>query len=43
VELPGALPTIGAALVLVAAAVAAAVLPAARAASVDVSQALRAE
>jgi putative ABC transport system permease protein len=41
VELPGALPAIGAAMVLLAAAVIASVLPAARAARVDVVQALR--
>jgi len=41
VQLPGALPSIGAALVLLAAAVMASVLPAARAAGVDVVQALR--
>jgi putative ABC transport system permease protein len=43
VQLPGAVPTIGAALVLFAAAIVAAVWPAARAARVDVVQALRAE
>ena len=43
VQLPGPLPTIGAALVLLAAAIAAAMWPAARAARVDVVQALRAE
>jgi putative ABC transport system permease protein len=43
VQLPGPLPTIGAALVLLAAAVVAAMWPAARAARVDVVQALRAE
>ncbi|MBI3493106.1 MAG: ABC transporter permease, partial [Acidobacteria bacterium] len=43
VQLPGPLPTIGAALVLLAAAIIAAVWPAARAARVDVVQALRAE
>jgi len=41
VELPGALPAIGAAMVLLAAAVIASVMPAARAARVDVVQALR--
>jgi predicted permease len=41
VQMPGALPTLGAALVLLAAAVVAAALPAARAARVDVVQALR--
>jgi hypothetical protein len=39
VELPGALPAIGAAMVLLAAAVIASVLPAARASRVDVVQA----
>ena len=43
VQLPGALPLIGAASVLLAAAVVASVLPAARAARVDVMQALRSE
>jgi predicted permease len=43
VRLPGALPTIGAATVLVAAAVLASLMPAARAARVDVVQALRSE
>jgi len=43
VQLPGPLPTIGAALVLLAAAIVAAVWPAARAARVDVVQALRAD
>jgi ABC-type antimicrobial peptide transport system permease subunit len=41
VQMPGALPTLAAALVLLAAAVVAAALPAARAARVDVVQALR--
>jgi len=41
VELPGALPAIGAAMVLLTAAVIASVMPAARAARVDVVQALR--
>jgi putative ABC transport system permease protein len=43
VQMPGALPVIGAAIVLLVAAVVASVLPAARAARVDVMQALRAE
>jgi putative ABC transport system permease protein len=43
VRLPGAVPAIGAALVLLAAAVIASLLPAARAARVDVVQALRAD
>jgi putative ABC transport system permease protein len=43
VELPGALPVIGAAVVLVAAAIVASLMPAARAARVDVLQALRSE
>jgi putative ABC transport system permease protein len=43
VQMPGALPVIGAALVLLVAAVVASVLPAARAARVDVMQALRSE
>jgi predicted permease len=43
VRLPGLVPTAGSALVLVAAAVVASVLPAARAARVDVVQALRSE
>jgi hypothetical protein len=43
VELPGALPLAGAAIVLVAAAVAASMMPAARASRVDVLQALRSE
>jgi ABC-type antimicrobial peptide transport system permease subunit len=42
-RLPGAVPVAGSAVVLLAAAVAASVLPAARAARVDVMQALRAE
>jgi len=42
-RMPGALPVIGAALILLAAAVIASVLPAARAARVDVMQALRAD
>jgi ABC-type antimicrobial peptide transport system permease subunit len=43
VHLPGALPAIGAALMLVAAAVIASMMPAARASRVDVIQALRSE
>jgi predicted permease len=43
VRLPGALPAVGAALVLVAAAILASLMPAARAARVDVIQALRAD
>ncbi len=43
VRMPGALPVIGSALVLLAAAVVASILPAARAARVDVIQALRAD
>jgi ABC-type antimicrobial peptide transport system permease subunit len=43
VKMPGALPIIAAALVLMAAAVAASMLPAARAARVDVIEALRSE
>jgi predicted permease len=43
VPLPGALPVIGAAIVLLAAAVVASILPAARAARVDVMQALRSD
>ena len=43
VQLPGALPAMGAAIILLAAAVIASVLPAARAARVDVVQALRAD
>ena len=43
VRMPGAVPVIGAALVLLTAAVVASVLPAARAARVDVMQALRSE
>jgi len=41
--LPGALPVVGSGIVLLLAAVIASVLPAARAARVDVMQALRAE
>jgi predicted permease len=43
VQLPGALPVIGAALVLIGAAIAASLVPAARASRVDVLQALRSE
>jgi ABC-type antimicrobial peptide transport system permease subunit len=43
VELPGALPAIGAAAVLIRAAVVASLMPAARASRVDVVQALRSE
>jgi predicted permease len=43
VQMPGAVPVIGAAIVLLVAAVVASVLPAARAARVDVMQALRSE
>ena len=43
VQMPGAVPVIGAAAVLLAAAIVASVLPAARAARVDVMQALRSE
>ena len=43
VQLPGALPTIGAAVVLVGAAILASLIPAARASRVDVLQALRSE
>ncbi len=43
VQLPGALPVIGAAVVLIGAAIVASLLPATRAARVDVSQALRSE
>jgi putative ABC transport system permease protein len=43
VRIPGALPTIGAAAILIAAAILASVLPAARASRVDVMQALRSE
>ncbi len=43
VRLPGALPAVGAAVVLVAAAILASLMPAARAARVDVIQALRAD
>jgi len=43
VQLPGALPLAGSAAVILAAAIVASVLPAARAARVDVMQALRSE
>ena len=43
VQLPGVVPVVGSAVVLLAAAVVASVLPAARAARVDVMQALRSE
>ena len=43
VQLPGALPLIGAALVLIGAAAAASLMPATRASRVDVLQALRSE
>jgi ABC-type antimicrobial peptide transport system permease subunit len=43
VELPGALPVVGAAVVLIGAAIVASLMPAARASRVDVLQALRAE
>jgi ABC-type antimicrobial peptide transport system permease subunit len=43
VQLPGALPVIGATTVLIAAAIVASLMPAARAARVDVLQALRSE
>jgi len=43
VRIPGALPTLGAAMILVAAAILASLVPAARASSVDVIQALRSE
>jgi len=42
-QMPGALPVLGASFVLLAAAVVASALPAARAARVDVTQALRSE
>jgi predicted permease len=42
-RMPGVLPTVGSALILLAAAVVASVLPAARAASVDVMQAMRSD
>jgi ABC-type lipoprotein release transport system permease subunit len=43
VELPGALPVIGAAAVLIGAAIVASLMPAARASRVDVLRALRSE
>jgi ABC-type lipoprotein release transport system permease subunit len=43
VQLPGALPVIGATAVLIAAAIVASLIPAARASRVDVLQALRSE
>jgi putative ABC transport system permease protein len=43
VQLPGALPVVGAAVVLIAAAIVASLMPAARASRVDVLQALRSE
>jgi ABC-type antimicrobial peptide transport system permease subunit len=43
VQIPGAAPVLGSAVVLLIAAVVASVLPAARAASVDVMQALRSD
>jgi ABC-type antimicrobial peptide transport system permease subunit len=43
VEMPGALPVVGAAVVLIAAATLASLIPAARASRVDVLQALRSE
>jgi ABC-type lipoprotein release transport system permease subunit len=43
VELPGALPVAAAAIVLIGAAIAASLMPAARASRVDVLQALRSE
>jgi ABC-type antimicrobial peptide transport system permease subunit len=43
VQLPGVLPLIGAAIVLAGAAIAASLIPAARASRVDVLQALRSE
>jgi putative ABC transport system permease protein len=43
VQLPGALPLIGSAVVLIGAAIAASVIPATRASRVDVLQALRSE
>ena len=42
-HLPGAMPTIGAAAILIAAALVASLMPAARASRVDVVQALRSE
>ena len=43
VRIPGALPTVGAAAILVAAAILASLMPAARASRVDVIKALRSE
>jgi ABC-type antimicrobial peptide transport system permease subunit len=43
VQVPGALPVIGAAIVLIGAAIGASLMPAARASRVDVLQALRSE
>jgi ABC-type antimicrobial peptide transport system permease subunit len=43
VRMPGALPAIGSAIILLAAAVVASVIPAARAARVDVMQAVRSD
>jgi ABC-type antimicrobial peptide transport system permease subunit len=43
IRIPGALPMVGAAMILVAAAILASLLPAARASRVDVIQALRSE
>ena len=43
VQMPGALPIVGASVVMIAAAVIASVMPAARASRVDVLQALRSE
>jgi putative ABC transport system permease protein len=43
VQLPGALPTVGSAVVLIGAAIGASLMPAARASRVDVLQALRSE
>jgi putative ABC transport system permease protein len=43
VQLPGALPVIGAAVVLIGAAIGASIMPATRASRVDVLQALRSE
>ena len=42
-QMPGAVPAVGSAMILLAAAVIASVLPAARAASVDVMQAMRSD
>jgi putative ABC transport system permease protein len=43
VRLPGAVPIVGAAIILVTAAIVASLMPAARASRIDVIQALRAE